>query len=245
MSKPYLQKRKEEAEERMEPPKNQLREEELIINNLLFPAQENATILENQHHIDQLAQELAPRRQLITRQPTIRENIHLPRAVVALRSSATIQNSELPQDTPQEECLEQKQEEYQPEMPINIVLQDEVCNISDNSGQIHMTKKVKVEDAVKQDKAEPAASAGLNMAMDDYLHECLQNLRVESRCMRCGTNRRMLETYLTAAKNGRLLVVGKCCDCDYKLSRFAPKEITIAKKSKLEYDQQKANSVEG
>lgn len=100
--------------------------------------------------------------------------------------------------------------------------------------QIQQLKKQKQEEEEVQEVQKDMV-VDINLPMEQYLDSVLQTLEVSSRCMKCHGPRQMVRTYLVFPSNekGRTYVKGYCVDCEMPLSRFAPKEITAAKKSKL------------
>lgn len=147
-----------------------------------------------------------------------------------LKLLALTQSSPLPQVTSDSNPVGQEQKVSLPEKHFEEKL---IVTFNDNNNNNNNNKEEEVPYTGMT--VEEIKTAAEDENMESYLQNVLQDLKVFAQCMRCHGQRRMLDTVLCAPKRGskRTLCVGKCSDCDGKLSRYAPKEVTQAKKSKL------------
>jgi hypothetical protein len=238
MSKEYQESRKKEEIERNRPPKNHYREEEVQEETiLLFPASQSQQIQEDMDHIQQLKAVLMPR----LNPPPAPPSPPLELTVQSLsKSLGTTQSSQLLMGTT--DSLGSKVKEYQSERPSAISDNGQAGepSISIPTSPVVTARQVRMQEMPIQEqsrkrKAElPPTEQASEVPMQEYLHGVLQTITVQSRCMKCRCTQVMTNTRLgVAEKSGRLLAIGNCIDCGYTLSRFAPKEVTAAKKSKL------------
>jgi len=240
MSVEYIKKLEKEEKERWTPPKNSLREEEEQQTSIIpFPSvtiPDPLMSAQDQHQLEELKAVLTRKERREERRAKRSLEDHtqdlIPPSTTTEVEVAVIEENKPEEKTADAPEIDGEAVNIKPVSPI--LSRKRTREVAVKVTQV-ISKAPKIEE---QQQHKPSSDFDL----DAFMNAELQKLIVTARCMKCRKEQVMVDCYLDVAQNsGRAMVRGKCSNCEHNLSRFQPKELTAAKKSKLAELQSNSN----